>query len=80
MVFALLNLCREWLSFKYAPEAQVYGEPPVDPSPETDQWDVDERTAASQMEHYSSRQETPKDKHAFEISKAALDALKDLKA
>ena len=30
------------------------------------------------MEHYSSRQETPKDKHALEISKAAFDTLKDL--
>ena len=48
--------------------------PPIE-SPETDQWDIDEeRTAASQMEHYSSQQET----HAFEISKAAVDALKDL--
>ena len=68
-------------SLKLAPEAQMYGGPPVDFSPERDQWDVEEeRTVASQMEHYSSRQETPKDKHAFEISKAALDALKDLKA
>ena len=51
----------------------------MDDSPERDQWDVEaERTVASQMEHYSSRQETPKDQHAFEISKAALDALKDL--
>ena len=32
------------------------------------------RTAASQMEHYSLQQET----HAFEISKAVVDALKDL--
>ena len=66
-------------SLKLAPEAQMYGEPPVvDPSPERDQWDVEEeRTVAGQKEHYSSRQETPKDKQ-FEISKAALDALKDL--
>ena len=49
------------------------------PGPDTDQWDVDEeRTAASQMEHYRSQQETPKDRHAFEISKAAVDALKEL--
>ena len=65
-------------SLKLAPEAQMYGEPPVDPSPERDQWDVEEeRTVAGQIEHYSSRQETPKDKQ-FEISTAALDALKDL--
>ena len=36
------------------------------------------RTAASQMEHYSSRQETPKDKNALEIRKAAADTLNDL--
>ena len=66
-------------TLKLAPDAQMYGEPQVDDSPERDQWDVEaERTVASQMEHYSSRQETPKDQHAFEISKAALDALKDL--
>ena len=76
---AFFDAWRIFPNWKLAPDAQMYGQPKVDPSPERDQWDVDaERTVASQMEHYSSRQETPKDQHAFEISKAALDALKDL--
>ena len=65
------------MQFEFAADAQVYGEPSVDPSPETDQWDVEEeRTAATEMEQYGTQQESPKDSHAFEISRA-VDALEN---
>ena len=61
---------------RFAPDAQGYGEPPLNPSPEKDQWNVEEeRSAAGRMEQFALRQETPKDVHTFEITEAAVTSL-----
>ena len=54
--------------------ALQYGEPPVDTSIETDEWDVDQaRTAASRMEQYGRQNDKARDQDTYDINWAAVD-------